>query len=623
MAYIHILDHNTIDKIAAGEVVERPASIVKELVENSIDAGATAITVEIRDGGISFIRVSDNGCGIEKTEVEKAFLRHATSKITKASDLHCISSLGFRGEALSSISAVSQVELITKTPQDMVGLRVCLEATNEMETEEVGAPQGTTIVVRNLFFNVPVRKKFLKSAATESGYISDLMEHLLLSNPQIAFQFVVNKQVKYSTPGNGDLKQVIHCVYGKEIADSLMEISYEDVNCKLYGYLGMPSINRATRNMENCFLNNRYIKSTILSKAIEEGYRGFVMQHKYPVCFLLLSVSLDQIDVNVHPTKMDVRFVNPNGIYESVSKAIENRLSKQELITQVVLDKETSDGQEKELIHLPYNSTVSKESSGVSAVKLTTKDFMVDFDELEESYITGSEKEDYQVVEKPLNNSVNEDTLIYGQTKQLELFEEKIISTEKINDFHIIGQIFDTYWLVIFQDKLFMIDQHAAHEKIKYERLRTQLKNEEIFSQNIYPPIVISLTGQEQAILKQYQSQFNNLGFSFDGFGGNEIVLRTAPTELFGNTSKEMFLDILNELSVAGNYKGLSVDDKIASMACKAAVKGNHCLDIAEMKVLLEELVQLDNPYFCPHGRPTMISFTKNEIEKKFKRIVN
>ena len=621
MAVINLLDHSTIDKIAAGEVVERPSSIVKELVENAIDAGSTAITVEIKDGGISFIRVSDNGCGIEKTEIRKAFMRHATSKISSADDLHSLHSLGFRGEALSSISAVSQVELITKTHDDLTGIRVLMEGPAETDFDEIGAPSGTTIIVRNLFFNVPVRKKFLKQPATEGGYIADLMEHLALSNPQISFQFVQNGTVKFNTSGNGNLKQIIYSIYGKDVADALIEVDMEKDGIHMKGYLGKPSINRATRSHEIYFVNNRFVKNNLLSKAIEEGYKSYVMQHKYPFCVLLFTVAPLNVDVNIHPAKMDIRFSNAEAVYTAISTMIKDSLSQRELIPEVILVKEEVETQPKAPVLMPMMhepEVVTKQT------KLTSKDFFIDFEEeTEDAVITYVEdpSDVYHAEEIPDTAQTNTVTPVtIGE--QLNLFEEKIISTDNRPRFQIIGQVFDTYWIIMFENKMLMIDQHAAHEKVKYERLMKSFETNQIDTQNLFPPIVICLSMKEAAVLKEHFDAFHKLGFEIEFFGGNDITIRCAPVELYGNSMQDLFLETLDDLVENGLTRTQSIYDRIATMACKAAVKGNSTLSNREMEVLLDELLTLDNPYFCPHGRPTMIYFTKQELEKKFKRII-
>ena len=687
MAVIHVLSHETIDKIAAGEVVERPSSIVKELVENAVDAGAGAITVEIKDGGVSFIRVSDNGCGIEKSEIRKAFLRHATSKIQDADDLLRLHSLGFRGEALSSISAVSQTEMITKTPRELTGVRLSMEGGMETDFEEVGAPDGTTIIIRNLFFNVPARRKFLKQPATEGGYVADLMEHLALANPQISFQFIQNNQVKFSTAGNGDLKQTIYKLYGKDMADSLIGIDKAGDGIRLSGYLGKPSGNRSNRNYELYFLNGRFIRSNLVARAIEEGYKSYLMQHKYPFCVLMMEVEPSRVDVNVHPAKMEVRFTEEMRIYEFLASSVREVLDAHEMIPEIALTEPEEKEEKKEKALEPFQKARSEmRAEGIRSVygepqnekeelpdteavsaerhaeqyggqKLTSRDFFVDFgdDEEEEEENVGmirtgegsevadaaatkmlevistggQEKKDYMAGSAEVNTGrVSEENGMYhiGQIRQeneqLELFKEKIISPSSRQKFRILGQAFDTYWIVVFEDKLLMIDQHAAHEKVKFERIMKVVRESEVFSQNLYPPLVLSLSGREQEVLERFREAFTKLGFELEYFGGNEITIRSAPTELFGNTIKEMFLEVLDELSVTGVGRARSIEERIATMACKAAVKGNRSMSVSEMETLLDELLTLENPYFCPHGRPTIISFTKQELEKKFKRIV-
>lgn len=681
MAQINILDHGTIDQIAAGEVVERPKSIVKELVENALDAGSSAVTVEIKDGGISFIRVTDNGCGIEKTEIRKAFLRHATSKITSASDLSHIISLGFRGEALSSIAAVSQVELITKSKEELTGTRIVLEGTEEVSFEEIGAPEGTTIMVRNVFYHIPARRKFLKQPSTEASYIADLMEHLALSNPQVSFKFIQNGKTKFATSGNGNLKEVIYRIYGKEVVNELIELKKMGDGISVRGYLGKPSCNRSNRNFEIYFMNHRFIKSKIIAQAIEDGYHSYLMQHKYPFCVFSLDIDTEKVDVNVHPTKMDVRFEDGSAVYHFLENTIKETLKVQEMIPDVKLveeKKEDSNIFSPEPFQIKARENMLQPSRSILDVSAAEKkqneipasfigavtlfDDEISKDEvLNESNLTympndenatkANEEEDHiletsesisNVTEdfKPLKSMVHE-SIVYGKnlsTKisdnvmkqssiiadqvQLELFETKILTPEKRGDFKILGQIFDTYWLVTYEDKLLMVDQHAAHEKVKYEKIMKDFHNGELLTQNLYPPIVVSLTGKEQEILARYREIFENLGFETEDFGGNEISIRTAPLDLYGASLKELFLEVLDELEDTGLGKFPSIEAKIASMSCKAAVKGNSKLTTAEMNALMDQLITLENPYFCPHGRPTMISFSQYEIEKKFKRIV-
>lgn len=652
MSQIHVLDAETIDKIAAGEVVERPASVVKELVENAIDAGATSITVEIKDGGISFMRITDNGSGIAKDQIRTAFLRHATSKIESAEDLSRIASLGFRGEALSSISAVSQVELVTKTKDSLTGTRVIIEGGIEKAFEEVGAPDGTTFLIRNLFFNTPVRRKFLKQPATEGGYVADLMEHLALSRPDISFKFMMGSQTKFYTSGNGELKEVIYRIYGKDVAANLIPIDFEEDGLQIKGYLGSPALVRSNRNHEIYFLNSRFIRSSVLSKAIEEGYKEYLMQHKFPLCVLHMNVEdKSQVDVNVHPTKMEVRFSDGPAVYNLIMQAVRTTLKNKEMIPETTLP-EAKAPVRKEVVMpgMPAKPFVKEVTNTVNrpvTIASNKKDYTeqvptnnqgtsIGINELKimsdvlESTKTASPKfkapepfetkrtQSFKVMEEVRYQAERKDMTAF---KQENLFETKVISQENRTKYHVIGQVFDTYWLVQFEDKLYIIDQHAAHEKVKYERFMKQYQEKTIITQNLMPPIIVSLTGKEEMILKEYEELFNNLGFEIEEFGGDEYALRAVPVDLYGCNEKQMFLEVLDDLSDIGPRESLKmVEEKIASMACKAAVKGNNTISREEAEKLIDELLTLENPYNCPHGRPTIITMSKYEMEKRFKR---
>lgn len=648
MPTIHVLDSETIDKIAAGEVVERPSSVVKELVENAMDAGATAITVEIKDGGIEFIRVTDNGMGMDKSQVRNAFLRHATSKIENAGDLLRISSLGFRGEALSSIAAVSKVELITKTKEGITGTRLVLEGAAEKEYAEIGAPEGTTFLVRNLFFNTPVRRKFLKLPATEGGYIADLMEHLALSRPDISFKFQVGSQVKFHTTGSGDLKEVIYRIYGREVAASLVPIQLEQNGNRVEGYLGKPVLVRSNRNFEIYFINGRFIRSNIIAKAIEEGYREYLMQHKFPLCVLHMKMDPGQVDVNVHPTKMDVRFSDGMTFSKMLSDGIQTTLKNQEMIPAAMLDDEknrkTSVTEPKKEVPEPFeiqralNHRVMEENDYRAVLQQSNA--LKPQQEFKGSPVWNRVKTVAEVIEKPAeSNDFFEDISVAAPKeekevsfvpkaeetapKQMNLFEEKLLSADNRSRYRIIGQVFDTYWMVQFEDKLFMIDQHAAHEKVKYERLMKQFKEKKVVSQRLLPPVIVTLSAQEELVLSEYMETFEQLGFEIEAFGGREYALRSVPADLYGCSEREMFLEVLDELDGGVNRGSFKViEEKIASMSCKAAVKGNSSLSFAEAEKLIDELLTLENPYNCPHGRPTIITMSRYEMEKKFKRIV-
>lgn len=617
MPQINLLSQSTIDKIAAGEVVERPASVVKELLENSIDAGAGAITVELKDGGISLIRVTDNGCGIEKDQVKKAFLRHATSKIKSIEDLGYVESLGFRGEALSSIAAVSQVEVITKTKEELTGVKYAIAGGTEEDIEEIGAPTGTTFLVHNLFYNTPARRKFLKQPQTEGGYVSDLMEHIALSRPDISIKFVNGGQVRFHTSGNGDLKEVIYRIYGREMAEAVVPIEAESGIYKVKGYIGKPEINRSNRNFEIYFVNGRFVRDDIISKALEEGYRQYVMQHKFPFAVLHFTMDPQEIDVNVHPSKMQIRIHKGNEMYSFLSEAVHNRLHEIEMIPSALLtepEKEkTAPLKAPEPFETNRIANLVKEESPVYGTKAVT------------SRVLGHIQEEPVVKKEEIHSNVIKagEHIIVEKPVQMNLFEEKILTANARDEYEILGQIFDTYWLIAYKDKLLMIDQHAAHEKVKYERLVKELQKKSVSSQLLNPPAVLSLTGKEEELLKEYMDYFEQLGFEIEEFGSGSYAVRSMPVDLYGCNEKELFVEVMDELS-ENPMRGTPdvILQKLASMACKSAVKGNNKLSRPEIETLIDELLTLDNPYHCPHGRPTIISMSKYEIEKKFKRIV-
>ncbi len=634
MPEIHLLSQSTIDKIAAGEVVERPLSVVKELTENAMDAKATAITVEIKEGGISFIRVTDNGCGIEKAQVKKAFLRHATSKINSIEDLDFVKSLGFRGEALSSIAAVSQMEVITKTVSELTGIRYGISGGCEENLEEIGAPNGTTFIVRNLFFNTPVRKKFLKQPQTEGSYVADLMEHLALSRPDISIKFIQNGQMKFHTSGNGNLKEVIYRIYGKDITDALVEFEMQKEGFSISGFLGKPEINRSNRNFETYFVNGRYTKNDILTKAMEEGYHAYLMQHKFPFYVLNFSVEPELLDVNVHPAKMEIRLVKGNEIYELIIETVKKRLQEIELIPNVKLVNE----EEKKMTDLkapePFEerrAAVLREESGEYKTAAAFKEFpqgpgLQDFmHKIAGNKILGAENTKSATGNEGLHANIikSDEHILVRQPSQLQLFEDKFLTREAKEDYRIMGQIFETYWLIAFKDKLFIVDQHAAHEKVKYERLLKELEEKSIVSQMLAPPVIVTLTGREEEVFAEYADYFREMGFESEEFGSGSVAFRSMPADLYGCGEKEFFTDILDQLAETP-LKGApeTILQKLASMACKSAVKGNNKMELSEIEALIDELLTLENPYHCPHGRPTIISMSKYEIEKKFKRIV-
>lgn len=641
MSKIQVLDQVTIDKIAAGEVVERPASVVKELVENAIDAKAAAVTVEVKEGGISFMRIADNGCGIDREDVPGAFLRHSTSKIRNAEDLEHISSLGFRGEALSSIAAVSQVELITKTPEDSFGTRYMISGGKEEGMEDIGAPDGTTFLVRQLFYNVPARRKFLKTAMTEAGHVSDLMTRMALSHPHISFQFINNGQSKLHTSGNGNLRDVIYHIYGREIAANLINVTYEKNGIRITGYIGAPLISRGNRNFETYFINGRYVKSSIIYKAIEDAYKDFTMQHKYPFTVLHIEVVGEDVDVNVHPTKMEVRFHNQQMVYNSIYEAVDQALHEKELIPEVTIDvpkavpkaqvKPEPVARSKEVIQPEVNKSAKVQPEKASGER-DLDYFMEQMKKRVMSYHqqnSSAEVKGKSDIFKPQVqvDRVKEAAASYRakqSPEQMTLFDGKLLDKEKRANYKIIGQVFDTYWLVEFDSSLYIIDQHAAHERVLYEKTLREMKTREFTSQMISPPVILNLTMQEAQLLRTYMDQFTRIGFEFEEFGQDSYAVRSVPANLFSIAKKELLMEMIDSLSEEVHRRQSSelLDEKIASMSCKAAVKGNMRLSAQEVDALIGELLKLDNPYHCPHGRPTIISMSKRELEKKFKRIV-
>ena len=617
MANIQVLDQITIDKIAAGEVIERPASIVKELVENAIDAKATAVTVEIQDGGISLIRITDNGCGIPQSEVPLAFLRHSTSKIRTVDDLTTVASLGFRGEALSSIAAIAQVELITKTRDSLLGTRYVIEGGREKKLEEVGAKDGTTFLVRQIFYNTPARRKFLKTPMTEASHISELMVRLALSHPEISFEFISNGQSKLHTSGNGKLKDVIYHVFGREITKELLEVDESISGLKVTGFIGKPLVSRGNRNYENYYINGRYVKSNTIAKAIEDAYKDFTMQHKYPFTVLHFVMDGNDLDVNVHPTKMELRFSRQQEVYNFVYEAIRQSLTEPELIPRVSVPKAT------EPTPIPVQKEEKKEEKNLDYFMKKMQERVTTYHEKEKQPATIVKEEisyTAEVKNVPDIHMVKETQ----KEEQLNLFDEKLLAKESIIEHKIIGQVFDTYWLVEFQDEMYIIDQHAAHERILYERTLQGMKNRDYTSQYLSPPIILTLSMQEETVLKEQMETFTNIGFEIEAFGESSYAVRAVPDNLFGIAKKDLLIEMLDNL-VDGIHSMNAPDliaEKVASMSCKAAVKGNSRLSRLEVEELIRELLKLENPYHCPHGRPTIIAMTKRDLEKKFKRIV-
>lgn len=628
---IAVLEKSTIDKIAAGEVVERPSSVVKELVENAIDAGASAITVEIKDGGKSYIRITDNGCGIPEDELSVAFMRHSTSKLRDASELADIHTLGFRGEALSSISAVSRVEMITKPADTLMGVRYVIEGSKEVSLDKIGAPDGTTIMVYQLFFNTPARKKFLKTDTTEASYISELMERLALSHPDISFCFISNKKEKIHTSGNGNLMDTIYQIYGRQIASNLLAVEKETDLLKVSGFIGNSNVARGNRSLENFYINGRYIKSPLLSKSVEEGYVGYLMQHQYPFCVLMITTKEASVDVNVHPTKQEVRFDDEMAIADIFKSLIFERLHQREDIAEVTLD--------ENMQAAPLRKTTENDATDPGSESMTCEPESKKEETIIEVAPEPFEKSRLEKMRQKITAQIHADTPYerkyqeYYQEKEKEqdqsreekvTYEQTSFLSEQARAKHrIIGQVFDTYWLIEHDNKLYIIDQHAAHEKVLFERMMKQLQDKEMTTQYVSPPIIVSLTRAEQDILKRYEEVFSELGYVISSFGGNEFAIEGVPGNLFSFDVKEFFMELLASCGeLKGNDGHDMIVEKVASMSCKAAVKGNNRLSYPEIEELLDELLSLENPYHCPHGRPTIIAMTKYELEKKFKRIV-
>lgn len=658
MQSIQVLDQVTIDKIAAGEVIERPSSIVKELVENSIDAGADAVTVEISDGGISFIRVTDNGSGIPSDQVRTAFLRHSTSKIRSVEDIVHLGTLGFRGEALSSIAAVTQLELLTKTADAVIGTRYEIAGGREVALEEAAASDGTTFLIRQLFYNTPARRKFLKTSVTEASHVHELMIRLAMSHPEVSFQFINQGQVKIHTSGNGRLKDVIYHIYGRDVTAELIPVDAltEDGTIRITGFAARPTVSRGNRNFENYFVNGRYMKSKIIAKGIEDAFKGYTMQHKYPFVVLNFCIDGERVDVNVHPQKMEVRFSNQQGLYDFIFRTLRESLSHKELIPEVSVPNTVKESQ-KPVSEMPVHpkrepqsapsisrtaipEIPKKEGSGPTVFKHYRKpaQIPVPVRENKSEYSAPADPEkkklDYfmQEMKKRVTSyhEQNSHAEVYRKDEltpkgeQMNLFKEKLISSEARQHFHLIGQLFETYWLVEYEEQLYIIDQHAAHEKVLYERKMSELRERSVSSQYLSPPLILNLNMQEASVIREYQEYFLKNGFEIEPFGSDSFAVRAVPSDLSDIATTELLMEILNDLTddVKSALKPEIIMDRIASRSCKAAVKGNSRLSAKEAEHLISELLGLENPYHCPHGRPTIIRMSKRELEKKFKRIV-
>ncbi len=687
---INILSDETINQIAAGEVIERPLSVVKELLENAIDAGSTAVSVEIRDGGISMIRVTDNGGGIAEEDVRNAFVRHATSKIRDARDLLSIQTLGFRGEALASIASVARVELITKTPGALMAVHYQIEGGVEKDFAQIGAPDGTTFIVRDLFKNVPARRKFLKSPQAEAARIQDILEKEALAHPEVAFRYLQDGRQLLATLGNGSLLDVIYSIYGRDVTNQLITVNRAYQRSTLTGlpavtvrgFIGKPVITRANRNFELYFVNERFVKNPMIMKAIEDGYRAFLMQHKFPFVVLMIDVNPEIVDVNVHPQKLEVRFSDGMLIYNSVLDAVQNALRQTELIVNTDLDNAdggrgahaaTSTGSgsavpktpviphvepfekkrveetrevfaealrpqlhpaaaPKEDIYLQgqthtgssgSSDGLHERSSEASIGSQHSTDVISSAAESSDTSVAHDVKDATDASAPSVSSETTAPAPAPQKPEQENLFSERFLSEQARTAHRIIGQVFETYWLVEYGDKLYIIDQHAAHEKVNFERMMKRLREKTPASQYLNPPILLTLTADEARVLEEHMSYFEKLGYVISGLGDRDYSISAIPTDLPELGKKDLLLEILDELTdEAGMTTPDTIYDKIASMSCKAAVKGNNRLSLMEADALIGELLTLENPYACPHGRPTIISMSKTELEKKFKRIV-
>ncbi|MBR5712529.1 MAG: DNA mismatch repair endonuclease MutL [Lachnospiraceae bacterium] len=690
MGIVHVLDSETINQIAAGEVIERPASVVKELVENAVDSGATQVTVEIEGGGVTMIRVTDNGSGFAAEDIRTAFLRHATSKISCGEDLFRIHSLGFRGEALSSIASVAKVELLTMHKDAYIGSRYRIEGGVEVALEEAGCPQGSTMLVYDLFYNVPARRKFLKSTTTEAGYCNELLSRFALAHPEVSITFISQGRTILHTSGNGKLQDTVFAVFGRETASNLLPVSYEGIGITVGGYIGNSYVTRSNRGGELCFVNGRDVRDKTVRKATEDAFHTYVMQHKYPVTMLTLTVRPDLLDVNIHPTKSEVRFLDPEEVYHAVTTAVRNALTGANLIRNVSVDMQEKEVRtaierppesfEKNRSAMSRYTTQEPSSASLEAQKTNdSKQVLFITEEMSHEAFApydasqearpSSEKfasiDDVFRVAEEYANAVDEsdvqqdflpisaEAIAAGESIQDEEFEpdlpilipkqesfeqeddseeKEIVTGEQLSfldesqpaDFRIVGQVFNTYWIIELDNQMLMIDQHAAHEKINYERLLTAMKNGEVYTQQMNPPHIVKLSIREEEMLAKNAAFFEQLGFEIRDLGGREYGIFGVPSTLYRIAPEDYFAETLSQLMDTPNNTDpiVHITERLASMSCKAAIKGGQRISDAEAKHLISELLTLENPFHCPHGRPIIISISRQEMERKFKRIV-
>ncbi|OLS03966.1 DNA mismatch repair endonuclease MutL [Tissierella creatinophila] len=626
MSKIKILDESTIQQIAAGEVIERPSSIVKELIENSIDAGSDNIIIEIQDGGKSYIRVTDNGEGMNKEDIELAFKRHSTSKLQTVEDIYNVLSLGFRGEALASISSVSDVEVLSKTKNSDIGIQAFVKNGHVVESNSIGCPKGTTIIVRNIFYNLPVRQKFLKSSNIESNHISEIINKLALGNSKVSFKFIKDGNIILKTPQNNTLLNTIYSVLGKDYHKNLIPINYLVNDLKISGFISNNNLYRANRNHQYLYINGRYISNLNLSKIIEKQYKSLIPLNRLPVFILNIELSPNEVDINIHPTKQEVKFVNSEYIYNNITNIIREKLMPSVVVPE--MKPFNNKGEDKNPLpelfdSLDYTDKI-EDKKDEKDINIIVKDLALDTYTLDN--YTGK-KEVFSVVdEKEKLSNYNKKYLNISSNKSL--YKDEVVVEQKIEDILLdikpIGRVFNTYILAESknENKLFFIDQHAAHERIMYEKYRREYENEKIITQGLLYPEVLQLTNQELDMVNENKDLFEKLGFILDEFGDNSIALRGVPM-IFGEPKiKDLFLDILDGLSknIKNNYE--TKIEKIMKISCTNAIKSGDKIDNLEIMTLFEDLKKCNNPYTCPHGRPTLIELSKKDIEKQFLRIL-
>lgn len=614
MNKIVLLDDKLINKISAGEVIERPASIVKELIENSIDAGSKNIIIEIMDGGIPYIKITDDGCGMNEIDAILAFERHATSKIKSDNDLYNINTLGFRGEALASIAAISCVSLQTREEQSLFGTKVVVEGGKVIEKNTCGCPKGCIVEVKNVFFNTPARRKFLKRPSTEAMYITDIVSKMCLSHPEISFKYIKDKKMEFLTSGSGDIKDVILRLYGNDVYSSLINSTYESEYLKLNVFAGKTTLTRSNRNMQFFYVNGRYIKNKVLSAAIDEVFKTLIPVNRYPVVFLYMTIDPRQIDVNIHPAKLEIKFSDEKSIFDTVYNTIKNSLNNYNLIPDIKLNNKNS-------VFKFNKENIVQEQAKLDIIINKNNGVNSDIKDNLNHNVSYNKASLTNKIDKVFEDNSFEDTIINIQSNaDINLKANSI--NNKLIDFKIVGTLFSTYIIVEKEDTFYIIDQHAAHERILYEKLKAQYESRIVAKQTTMP-IIVNIQPGDIEILNQENNLLNKLGYRFEQFGNNSIVLREVPIILGQPEAKQLFIDIIEELKNKDLITKINLkEEKIIMMACKAAVKAMDRLSEEEIYKLFNDLKVVDNPYTCPHGRPVIVSITKTQLEKMFKRIM-